>query len=270
MKKTSTKKSEAPLKIIKNKIELADLAYFTGHRSDNSNGYRSDDFTKTHNGKHVLFLGDSFAFGEGLDKEDTWCYKVYSKIKETEPVSGFFNLGLPGSSIGDSIDQFFKYCSLYGNPEEVFFITTELDRDLKYVLPESLDSFNFRMYFYLDQYCKSNNINLYSFSWLKSIGLYSKEPDRYLYKIVDGIRTIRPLWVEQAKRQEQKYNIETLKSFKSFYDYSGKEMLEKVYRFDKKSKTKHKSLWAHDQVHPGTSFHDFYAEFIHSKYKENN
>jgi hypothetical protein len=46
-------------------------------------------------------------------------------------------------------------------------------------------------------------------------------------------------------------------------------MLESVYRFNASSNTKEKSIWANDGVHPGTSFHDFYADFIYKKYLEN-
>ena len=94
--------------------------------------YRCDSFIKNHNGKHIIFLGDSFAAGDGLEKEDVWCYKVYQKISKIEATSGYFNLGNSGSSIGEAIDQFFKYCSIYGNPDVVFFIITEFYRDEKY------------------------------------------------------------------------------------------------------------------------------------------
>jgi hypothetical protein len=43
-----------------------------------------DTFSKIHEGKHILFIGDSFAAGDGLSLEDTWCYKVYNKISDKE------------------------------------------------------------------------------------------------------------------------------------------------------------------------------------------
>ena len=138
--------------------------------------YRCDEFTKQHDGKHIVFIGDSFACGDGLEKEDTWCYKVYNKIFKNNKVSGYYNLGMSGASITECIDQFFKYCGTYSNPEVVFFITTELDRDLRYTNSEQQNFFIHRTYYYLDIYCKSNNIQLYSFSWLKSAGEIKEKP----------------------------------------------------------------------------------------------
>lgn len=226
--------------------------------------YRCDPFTKIHDGKHILFIGDSFAAGDGLEPEDTWCYKLYNKISKNEKVSGYFNAGTSGSSISQAVDQFFKYCYNYGNPDIVFFVTTEFDRDLRYSNFENLESFIYRMYFYLEQYCRSSNIQLYSFSWLKSVDLYTEEPKRYVYN-----GGTRPLWTEQTKTQ-QSFNLDILYNFETFYNYDVKNMMMSVFEYDKVSKTPEKSLWAKDNVHPGTSFHEFYADFMFSKYLEKN
>ena len=234
----------------------------------------SDNFSKTHEGKHILFIGDSFAAGDGLSFEDTWCYKVYNKISNKEKTSGYYNLGYGGSSIYESINNFFKYCFDYANPDVVFFVTTEIHRDTKYFNKEHVDVLVKRMYFYLQQYCKSNNIELYSFSWLKSLDLYSKEPKRYhmTFKNHEGQdeNIIRPLWIEQGKLHENNFGSNVFNEFETFYDYDSKKMINSVFEYDKKSTTPEKSLWANDDVHPGTSFHDFYAEFIYQKYLEKN
>ena len=234
--------------------------------------YRCDSFIKNHNGKHIIFLGDSFAAGDGLEKEDVWCHKVYQKISKTEATSGYFNLGSSGSSISEAVDQFFKYCSIYGNPDIVFFITTEFHRDERYGLSgtDNLKSFVYRMYFYLEQYCKSNKIKLYSFSWLKSINEVENRPKESYYISHDGSIHKRPSWTSQGYNHEIEYDNNILLQFETFYDYHKEEMLKKVFEFDLKSKTKEKSLWALDGAHPGTSFHDFYADFIFNKYQKDN
>jgi hypothetical protein len=83
------------------------------------------------------------------------------------------------------------------------------------------------------------------------------------------MQSLRPLWTEQVDAQESLYDLDLLNDFDSFYDYTKEDMLESVYEFDKNSTTKEKSIWANDSVHPGTSFHDFYADFIYKKYLEN-
>ena len=52
----------------------------------NSHGYRCDEFTTNHKGKHVLFSGCSNTYGVGLKKEEVWAYKVYNKINKTEEI----------------------------------------------------------------------------------------------------------------------------------------------------------------------------------------
>jgi hypothetical protein len=231
---------------------------------------RCDDLKNIHEGKHVLFMGDSFAAGDGLEMEDTWCYKVYNKMLKNESLSGYFNIGISGSSISESIDQFFKYCYLYGNPEVVFFITTELHRELRMVKQEMVDEFISKMYIALEQYCRSNNIELYSFSWIKPIDEILPSPERYLWNNGQGEIFIRPLWTEQSKYPHGgKFNQDLLKKFETFYDYTSDQMIEKVFEFDIISKTPEKSLWANDKCHPGTSFHEFYADFILDKYNAN-
>lgn len=231
-----------------------------------------DIFSKTHTGKHILFIGDSFAAGDGLSLEDTWCYKVYNKISSKEKTSGYYNLSYSGSSISESIDNFFRYCSVYTNPDVVFFVTTEIQRDCRNSSVDNVQSFVKKMYFYLEQYCKSNNIQLYSFSWVKSLDLYTDEPKRYMINYIDDDNNeqniIRPLWIEQGQDHEKNFDPNIFNEFETFYDYDSKKMLYSVFQYDKITKTPEKSLWAHDNSHPGTSFHDFYAEFIYEKYLE--
>ena len=62
----------------------------------NSLGYRSDEFTKFHDGEHILFAGCSETEGMGGALESCWSYMTYKKLSETKNVSGFFNLSKGG------------------------------------------------------------------------------------------------------------------------------------------------------------------------------
>lgn len=237
--------------------------------------YRCDKFTKEHDGKHILFLGDSFAAGEGLEMEDTWCYKVYKKISETEKISGYFNAAATGSSISESVDQFFKYSYLYGKPDVVFFITTEIYRDERYAVKEDIENYAIRSYLHLEQACRMSGVQLYSFSWVKNfshdIGMPSNKSTYISYK--DGKMYENPIWTNQianAVLDGMDTSSDPFTAFETFYDYNADLMVKKVFEFDIKSKTPKKSLWAEDGSHPGTSFHDFYADFIYGQYKRKN
>ena len=84
--------------------------------------FRCDDFINMGNKKNILFLGDSFAAGDGLLKEDTWCYKVFEKINKNEDTAGYFNIGVSGITIIESIWFFFNFCKYYTTPDILFLL----------------------------------------------------------------------------------------------------------------------------------------------------
>lgn len=150
----------------------------------NSQGFRSDEFTNKHDGVHIIFSGDSNTFGMGLEKEEMWSYLTYQEISKNVKTSGYFNLGSPGSSMATCILNIFKYCKKYGNPDAIFINLTEIgrfydyiedlesyatvfydDKNSKEAVIRQLEKVAFDYYLMLDQYCKSNDIQLYSFTW---------------------------------------------------------------------------------------------------------
>ena len=48
----------------------------------NSDNFRSDEFIKKHKNKHILFAGCSNTFGEGVEYEKTWAYRLYKEISK--------------------------------------------------------------------------------------------------------------------------------------------------------------------------------------------
>ena len=157
----------------------------------NSSFFRCDEFKKDHDGLHILFSGDSVTFGEGLLIDEVWSHRVYEEISKGTKTSGYFNLAVPGTGTPMHIFNMFKYFKKYGNPDYIFFNMSEMHRFYDY-LPDiemfthkiysnlnmpnledmekdswvnTLRLLNFNLYFMLEQYCRSNNIKLFSFSW---------------------------------------------------------------------------------------------------------
>ena len=62
----------------------------------NSDWFRCDHFTKTHNGLHIVFSGCSNTEGVGNDIENTWSHMVYKELSKTYNLSGYFNIGKGG------------------------------------------------------------------------------------------------------------------------------------------------------------------------------
>jgi hypothetical protein len=91
----------------------------------------------------------------------------------------------------------------------------------------------------LDLYCKSNNIKLYSFSWVPC------ENEKYL-------------GIENSK----------INNFSTCYQYE----LSDVNSFVKKYlyENNNAKLLADDNEHIGEPYHQYWADFIYKKYLEEN
>jgi len=166
----------------------------------NKHGFRCDEFTTDHEGLHILFSGCSTTYGTGLKLEDVWAHKVYSKISEKQKVSGYYNLGVPGTGLFFIISNIFKYFNQYGNPNIIFInlpdmfrhyaidkleLSSEELNHLELIFPavaknvynkisdenpHSEETMSIWPNYYdylmmLESYCKTNNIMLFTFSY---------------------------------------------------------------------------------------------------------
>jgi hypothetical protein len=220
----------------------------------NTKGYRSDEFKTSHNGKHVLFSGCSYTFGIGVLLEELWAKKVYNFINEKELCSGFFNLGVPGTSIFNQISDIFKYFKTYGNPDVIFLNFPNLHRMYIYNIEnQSFDEGHYdenslyifkiiayQQYMMLTHYCNINNIKLYSFSW-----------------------------ADQSKLALRDFK-ESLINLKNFYEYKNEDQAEHVLNYINKNKNDKYAELARDNAHIGTAYHDHWANFIYEKYVNDN
>jgi hypothetical protein len=221
----------------------------------NNFGFRSEEFKKTHNEKHVVFSGCSYTFGTGVGFDDTWSKVTYEKINNKIKCSGYFNLGVPGSSLFHAITDLFKYFKEYGNPDIIFLNIPDLvrlysfDKKTKKIINSFYNEESksvlyllaYQYYFMLDQYCKENNIQLYSFSWR-----FSEQEDTD-----DFIKS-------------------KIEKFDTFYNYSINDLLLFVIGHkDKNKNTKFLDLGS-DGEHLGISYHAYWGNFIHTKFLEKN
>jgi len=229
----------------------------------NSHGYRCDEFTTIHRNKHVLFSGCSNTYGVGLKKEEIWAYKVYNKINETDGSSGYFNLGLVGNNIINSILNIFKYCKKFSNPDIIFinlpsqnrFFNFDEDKKTYRIVEnsnltkthhiEKLTFYNY--YLMLEQYCSSNNIKLFSFTW-------DNYDQHFLNKNINKI-------YESVNVIFKNYN------FKTFYCINEKEMLNDLFLLKQKDDNEFFDI-ARDNMHKGTGAHTYWSDFIYNKYLE--
>ena len=125
----------------------------------NSDGLRSDEFKKEHDGLHVLFAGCSVTFGDGMLEDYIWPKIVYDKMSKDNKMSGLYNLGVPGFNHVDIISQIFKYIDLYSNPDVIFINFPDMERQISAGLTtKAASQVVYTMYLALELYCKSNDI----------------------------------------------------------------------------------------------------------------
>jgi hypothetical protein len=228
-------------------------------------------------GKHLLFAGCSFTSGDSLEKEQTWAWKLYDQLTSSQKNKDtFFNVAGSGMSITESINQVFKYCHNFGNPDAIFLLLPSPGRDGKHCGNsdqgyESLQILIYTSYFYLESFCKTNNIQLIASTWYKNIKDIGDEflPSKEV-KYYPGTKTERPDWSVQLNEHDDNLLENILKDFDTFKTYTEKELISKVseYHILKDKQDREYSLVAKDDIHPGTSFHDFWKDFFYSFYVE--
>ena len=227
----------------------------------NSLNFRSDEFVTKHSGKHILFSGCSQTWGTGLLLEELWSKKIYNFLCNDGRCSGYFNIGIYGTSIMSQVINMFKYFQTYGNPDVIFYNVPDILRSYvyddktkmfydgfySYKSEEMISLVSYQYYYMLDQYCSANNISLYSFSWV-----YDSKIKNY--------------WDLDFKFPY------FLKNFDTFYTMDTKKTLNFVFNYKEKNpKDKYVEL-ARDDKHLGTGFNSYWAEYMYTIYllKEKN
>lgn len=102
----------------------------------NSEYFRSEEFTKVHNGLHILFSGCSETEGIGGNIEDSWGSMLYNKLLQKNKCSGFFNLARAGWGWNKIILNCLIYFNKYGYPDILFVLLPNVQRKFEYSLNE--------------------------------------------------------------------------------------------------------------------------------------
>jgi hypothetical protein len=111
----------------------------------NSLGFRSDEFTTDHDGKHVLFSGCSLTEGVGGNLDSCWSYMTYSELSKNSKLSGFFNLSRYGWGYDIIISNLMAYINIYGKPDQIFILFPNIGR---YYVWKEEENKNFEIFEY--------------------------------------------------------------------------------------------------------------------------
>lgn len=98
----------------------------------NSELFRCDEFTNSHQGQHILFSGCSETEGVGGNIEDAWSHMLYTKMSKEIKTSGFFNLSRAGWGWNRIILNCLIYFKKYGYPDLLFILLPNCQRKFDY------------------------------------------------------------------------------------------------------------------------------------------
>jgi hypothetical protein len=132
----------------------------------NSLGFRSDEFIKDHDGKHILFSGCSQTEGVGGNLDSCWSYITYSELSKENKLSGFFNLARYGWGYDIIISNIMTYINIYGKPDQIFILFPNIGRS--YMWKEGNDE-NFEIFYYQGSVPNSSKELDNRSSWKKRI-----------------------------------------------------------------------------------------------------
>lgn len=94
----------------------------------NSSGYRSDEFTDSHDGEHILFSGCSETEGMGGNLDSNWAHIMYTELAKKTKLSGFFNLSRGGWGHQVIIPNILQYINRYGKPDKIYLLLPNISR----------------------------------------------------------------------------------------------------------------------------------------------
>lgn len=219
----------------------------------NSKNYRSDEFTTTHTGLHVLFSGCSHAFGVGLLDEERWSELLYNNINRDTLCSGYFNIAKQGYSIKAIIINIFKYIEEFGKPDVIFFGVPEINRSVVFVEKHGV----YKDVIYQSKGKLYDNADLYfeAFHYYKMLELFCKYARISLISFDSDIQSV-----------DIKSNKQNFKDFDTYYDLDKGAASRYIYEYSETSDGKF-DIIARDGLHYGIAVNKFIAEKLYSIYR---
>jgi hypothetical protein len=238
----------------------------------NSHGYRCDEFTNTHEGLHILFVGCSNTFGEGVKKNKLWTHFLYNQILKNNKVSGYYNLGICGSTIFEQIKNCYRYIRKYGTPDYIFMLLPEMERDHLY-FKESRNLLLMHIvdiYKMFEDFCNSKNIKLISTTWVMKDNDFWKDLKE---KVEDMPLTHGEYYTEDSFYSEfvghSAYkNLEVIEKYSKTFKVLDENILYKnVYEFANLYPNDKNLYVAQDRnKHYGHAFHYAWYKYFYERF----
>lgn len=194
----------------------------------NSMGFRCDEFQQAHEKTHILFAGCSITFGEAVPPDYVWAKKLYDKIALEYDVSGYYNVGTPGTSISKVVQTIKAYIDNFGEPDYIFCLLPDTARDGGVGVQHFVELEN------------TANSKFFTATWDRSFT------------------------IEQAKGDDSRNKIQSIHQISAHESTKAVYNFEQSY----KGLYKNFCIRGTDDSHPGIGEHDFYFNFFYDLYQE--
>ena len=212
----------------------------------NSHGYRCPEWIPLPEGKkNVVILGCSHTFGEGLNDNEVWVNKLYTKVGQKK--LRFWNLGQPGAS-ADKIVRILYGCEKILFPKIIILcwpVWSRRERLDSY--PQSLTSDN--------NFLKNENEHTDRNNFLKNVFFVEKFAEKIEAKVLH-------CFAQDVYEIPNANNVFSKTSIKTCWP----EWSTMTFEHEKRIRTTKSSL-ARDGVHYGAEHHKKFALLIHDHFK---
>jgi hypothetical protein len=219
----------------------------------NSSGQRCDEFKKNHEGKHILFSGCSFTFGESLPYKKNWAGYLYDKLNKAHNLSGYYTVAYPGGGVDVITNNIYKYCDIYGNPDAIFLLIPEASRKILWG--------NDKYYSIISPYERYP----YDVNQGFENAVYSTYHYMHNLEIFCNKLNIKLMWSSWHQEEARLYNN---MNFKNYIHIEHDEIIKKANNYKEINSPYYGS--ARDNCHPGLMFSDGVSSIFLEKINENN
>lgn len=209
----------------------------------NNYGHRCDDFKDNHDGKHILFAGCSFTFGEGLSYKSNWSGKLYSLFESKDKCDGYYSLGFQNGVTSVIIHNIFRYFEQFGEPEILFCLFPDTIRKV------SIDDNN------------ELGINYRHDDYHKSMGRVNSYHSIYLLEKYCELKGIKLIWSTWDYSDLKFYSG---LGFKNFLYAEEVDIIMNATNKNESDSPVYNS--ARDNAHPGLKYSDGLANIFMMEY----
>ena len=228
--------------------------------SYNKEGFRSDNFSRVHDGIHILFAGCSQTEGIGSPFETIWGKRLHDSLSLNNKLSGYFSIARSGYGWQKIILNFIAYAEKYGYPDYLFALLPNVGRFWQW---DSEDN----RWWYVQRFPNGHGLGVTVDSrkkYFAEIPLSVEEHRKLFIDFIAGWKVfeklckdngVKLLWASWDQQENKNYLSSNFS--KNYIHLSNEEFLEFIERERPDGKMQKHDMKRRDG-HDGILFHEYW------------